>query len=591
MSRKKLRQAAPAGRVGAADRRAEPGVVLEVLDLVRAAGTLADAVAATAECVQRRFGWPYAAYLWRDPVDGLLKCRDDWGEVAEEFRAATRAARFRQDEALSGLAREAGEVVVVEDFGAVAAFARAPIARRSGVRFAVALPILVNGTIAGTLEWYATDAGRAPDAQLVALRRIGFLLAAKASEADLERFVAMSESSPINTVFADVNLTIAYLNPAAVKSWAKLGGAVGLRSDELLGRRLDLLHPSLGAAGQASDPARLPQKTVVDIGADKVELLVSPIRDADGTFLGVMVTWEIVTRKLKTQTELARALSMLENAPSNILSCDPDLSIGYANPATMRTLQSLAGRVPLRAEELLGQPLTVLYPDGEAMRHVLSDPANLPHRAQVRLGSEDVDVIVVAVYDFQRHYLGPDGHLGGDHRAPRERAQGEGGGRARAGDGRESSHQGRRAARHRGCRVAGRPHQDGQRDRPRRGRAARRGPRRVLRRPARERRIDRSQRGTAHGGVPAPERPQRIDVGERGGDGRAGERSVRRLGAGVAERADRGHGLRRNGGVDPGDRQERDGRGASGDARGEGGGHHQRDRGQVGGVVARRSGR
>ena len=55
-----------------------------------------------------------------------------------------------------------------------------------------------------------------------------------------------------------------------------------------------------------------------------------------------------MTKKIKANTELARALSMLENSPSNILSCDPDLTIGYLNPAARATLDRLGGRMPLR---------------------------------------------------------------------------------------------------------------------------------------------------------------------------------------------------------------------------------------------------
>ena len=407
MTRRTVRQPAAPARGRPSDRRAEVAVVFAALDAVRGARTLSDAVAAAVAVVQEKFGWPYAAFLWRDPVDGLLKCRQDWGVIALPFAEATRAARFREGEALSGRAWQAADVVFVEDFGQVPEFARAPIARRAGVKFAVSLPILVNGAIVGTIEWYDLEAGLPPQEQLDALRRIGFLVAARAAEEDLGRYAAMSASSPINTLFADAGRTIRYLSPAATRSFDKLAPAVGVGVDRLLGRPLETLHPALAADGPSGDPARLPWKEVVAFGEEKVELLVTPIRDAEGVFLGPMVTWDIVTKKLLVQKELARALSMLENAPSNILSCDPDLTIGYMNPAAKRTLESLGDRIPLRADSLSGQPLTLLYPNGKEMHAVLSDPANLPHRSQVRLGTEDIDVTVVAVYDFQRTYLGP----------------------------------------------------------------------------------------------------------------------------------------------------------------------------------------
>ena len=51
------------------------------------------------------------------PSDGLLKCRQDWGEIGADFQKATRLARFKDGEALSGLAWKSRDVVYVENFG------------------------------------------------------------------------------------------------------------------------------------------------------------------------------------------------------------------------------------------------------------------------------------------------------------------------------------------------------------------------------------------------------------------------------------------------------------------------------------------
>lgn len=407
MRSKSSPKAASAARTGVADRRAENALVLEAFDALQGIETFRAAAVAVAELVGRKFGWPFAALLVRDLGDGLLKCRNDWGSIAEEFDQATRLGQFRDGETLSGLAWSRKDVVFVEDLGARDEFARATIARRVGVKFAVSVPILVGGRVIGTMEWYAREAGAPPAAQLQVLRRVGGLIAAKAAETELQRYETMTECSPINTLFANQHLVIQYLNPAGLASARKLAAGLGVQPERLVGQPLSVFHAEMTTQGPIGAADKLPYKAVVDIGADKVEVLVSAIRDASGQYLGPMVTWNIVTKKLQAQVELGRALSMLENSPSNIISCDPDLTIGYLNPSSRKMLQEHEDRLGMKVGALQGQSLTVLYEHPEATRRILSDPANLPHTSRVRVGVEDLEITVSAVYDFTQNYLGP----------------------------------------------------------------------------------------------------------------------------------------------------------------------------------------
>jgi methyl-accepting chemotaxis protein len=405
-ARSKSKSAAGTRR-GASDRRAENVVVLEVLDALRHAESFSAAAMAVLERVGTRLGWPYGAFIVRDARDGRLKCGGDWGSIGEAFEDATRRAELKDDEALSGLAWKHGDVVCVEDFGARTDFLRAPVARKVGVRFAVAIPLIACGRMLGTLEWYSREKGLPPEAQLEALRRVGHLLSCEAAAYELERYQTMVECSPLNLLFASPQSVIQYQNPAAAASWAKLESRLGVSSGAVVGRTLDVLHPDLAPGGRAGNPDALPFKAVVDVGEDKVELLVSAIRDESKRYLGSMVTWEIVTKKVKTQTELGRSLSMLENCPSNIISCDPDLSIGYLNAASRRTLEARIQRMGLRVADLEGKSLATLYENPEQIAPILSDPGNLPHTSRIRVGSDDVELTVSPVYDFKQNYLGP----------------------------------------------------------------------------------------------------------------------------------------------------------------------------------------
>ena len=146
-----------------------------------------------------------------------------------------------------------------------------------------------------------------------------------------------------------------------------------------------MLHPSLGKDGPAAAPERLPYKGVLDIGAEKVELRVSAIRDGVGEHLGAMVTWDIVTKKVKAKPSWPGALHARELAEQH-----PVVRSGshhrLSQPAARATLDALAGRIPLSADALNGRSLAALYPT--AKRWPIADrPANLPHCSTMRLGA------------------------------------------------------------------------------------------------------------------------------------------------------------------------------------------------------------
>lgn len=100
-------------------------------------------------------------------------------------------------------------------------------------------------------------------------------------------------------------------------------------------------------------------------------------------------------------------LAALENSPTNVIVADLDLQVQYLNPSSVRTLQSLQSHLPVRAEELVGVSIDVFHKNPAFQRRLLSDPSNLPHRARISLGDEELDLLVTAVCDAEGRYTGP----------------------------------------------------------------------------------------------------------------------------------------------------------------------------------------
>ena len=55
----------------------------------------------------------------------------------------------------------------------------------------------------------------------------------------------------------------------------------------------------------------------------------------------------------------------------------------------------------------MGQCIDIFHKNPAHQRKILSDPANLPHHTQIQVGPEILDLLVSAIYDKDKNYLGP----------------------------------------------------------------------------------------------------------------------------------------------------------------------------------------
>jgi len=334
------------------DRNTDAATVVGVLDAVQRAATVKGAISAALQLVRESQGWTYAAYLKRDPVDGLLKCAMDSGQVGEAFRQKTRAARMREGEALSGRAWKAGDLVVVEDFSAIPEFARADVAREVGIRTAACAPMFVNGEIIGTLEFYATTIRPVPPAQAEALRRVAHVIASGIARVDLARFATMLNNSPVNTLSADKELIVQYINPAAHSCLAQLEDHLAITADQILGRPLDTLHPAFHAVRERLvDATQLPHEFQLEVGPETLTVQVSPTFDATGQFLGPMVSWEVITAALEASTAI-RVAHEREREQAVLLQEKVDQMLAVVRAAREG---DLTRPVPVRGSDAIGQ--------------------------------------------------------------------------------------------------------------------------------------------------------------------------------------------------------------------------------------------
>ncbi|TWG96781.1 methyl-accepting chemotaxis sensory transducer with Pas/Pac sensor [Nocardioides sp. J9] len=232
--------------------------------------------------------------------------------------------------------------------------------------------------------------------------------AARPAAADASAIaLSMMENSPTNMMFADCDFVIRYMNPASLETLRRLEEHLPVRADDIVGSSLDVFHKSPAYQRQIlADQANLPRRANIKVGPEILDLLVSPITDASGEYVGAMATWEVVTEKVRMAEEVARVTSMMENSPTNMMFADRDFVIRYMNPASLDTLRKLESVLPVRADEVVGSSLDVFHKNPAYQRGLLETADYLPRRANIQVGGEVLDLLVSAITDADGQYIG-----------------------------------------------------------------------------------------------------------------------------------------------------------------------------------------
>jgi len=133
----------------------------------------------------------------------------------------------------------------------------------------------------------------------------------------------------------------------------------------------------------------------------------NPIFDVTGKPFKVVKYATDISERKRLEQDAARVESMMENAPVNVLFADTDLKLRYINPASKKQLAALQHLLPVKVEEMLGKSIDIFHKNPEHQRRMLADPKNLPHRANIQLGSETLDLLVSPIFDNKGGYMGP----------------------------------------------------------------------------------------------------------------------------------------------------------------------------------------
>ncbi|MFF5079399.1 GAF domain-containing protein [Actinoplanes sp. NPDC000266] len=150
--------------------------VTEIVRAMEKAASPEQAIGAALRLVRERFGWQYSSYWQLDNTTRTLRFAQESGSVNDEFRTVTLRATFAEGVGLSGRAWRSRDLVFVPNLADVSDCMRAPAATRAGVRSGICFPIIENGAVVGTMDFFATTEMQPSDNRLAVLRAIGVLV-------------------------------------------------------------------------------------------------------------------------------------------------------------------------------------------------------------------------------------------------------------------------------------------------------------------------------------------------------------------------------------------------------------------------------
>ena len=294
-----------------ADVAANTAAVVQIAEAVGRASILQEAVQTALDTVRQAFGWSYGSYWALDPATRALRFAYESGSVNAEFRQVTAEASFREGEGLSGRAWRQRELVFVEDIGQLADCVRAPVAQRAGVRSGVCFPIVVNGQVAGTMDFFTDRTLTLAPERTEALRSVGRLVSgaferitnaarlnrvATGVQANLERLLGLS---------GDLNELSLGLSALAEQN-SQQAGRVSAASEQT-SRNVQTVAT---ASEELSISIREIAKSVQDSGRATAES-VTLAQEADATITQLGASSREIGQVVKLITSIAQQTNLL----------------------------------------------------------------------------------------------------------------------------------------------------------------------------------------------------------------------------------------------------------------------------------------
>lgn len=168
----------------------------------------------------------------------------------------------------------------------------------------------------------------------------------------------------------------------------------------------DFIHDSELASDLVKSPQKLPFQMNVQVTNDTIDLNAAAVHDVNGEYIGAMITWEMIAKKLENQIVLNRSAAISHSSPICTLTANLDGKIDFINQASIEKFEEIKSFLPVKIKDILGSSIDIFHANPKHVNTIVGDPENLPYESQILLGGETLALKLSAMYDEFNHYSG-----------------------------------------------------------------------------------------------------------------------------------------------------------------------------------------
>ncbi len=158
---------------------------------------------------------------------------------------------------------------------------------------------------------------------------------------ELGKMRQLLDAAPANVMYCDTDLVIRYMNASSRKTLETLEAHLAVPASKMIGATIDVFHKNPSHQRRMlSDPRNLPHSARIKVGPDTLSLNVSAMNDPAGRYVGAILTWEVLTERLKVEARAVESeaqLAALDRSQA-VIEFDVDGTIRTANENFLRTL-------------------------------------------------------------------------------------------------------------------------------------------------------------------------------------------------------------------------------------------------------------
>lgn len=241
--------------------------------------------------------------------------------------------------------------------------------------------------------------------------------AVREAESNVTRLQGTVDGAMTAMMMVDRDLVITYANQSTINLLKGHENTLrtvypGFSADALLGTCIDTFHANPAHQRQLlGNASNLPYQTDITVGPLKFSLNVTAIMDSSGNYVGNALEWADVTEARAKEIEVKRLSSAVDGAQANLMLCDADLNITYANPAVIEMLRNRQMELRkiwpgLDVDNLTGTCIDGFHKNPAHQRALLSDASRLPARAEIVVGDLEFEVNATMVTGPNGEYMG-----------------------------------------------------------------------------------------------------------------------------------------------------------------------------------------